>query len=214
MHYSVFERPRERLKARGARSLTTTELLQLVLGSGSSSASAAKLARQVVPLLGSAELTYEALVAVKGLGDAKACQILATNELSTRLLQVHTLPASKSATNSTETFFEELKSLSHPSIKYVTLDGSGSVLKERRRSLKANEHYGLVARRVYADALSDGAGSVLVGIGWKNQLLNASLAELRLAKSLQDTSVLLQLPVSKIVLVNKQGSVTLSMEKQ
>ncbi len=67
------------------QALTSTELLQLIIGSGSAKVSGAKLARMVEQVLATGVVSYEALVAVRGVGEAKACQVLAVVELGKRL---------------------------------------------------------------------------------------------------------------------------------
>lgn len=85
MEYIRYERPREKLRNRGAAALSLIELLQLIIGSGNAKTPGAKLAREVEQLLVQEDLTYTALIAVEGLGVAKVCQILAALELSRRL---------------------------------------------------------------------------------------------------------------------------------
>lgn len=62
-----------------------TELLQLLIGSGTARAPVPRLARQVEVLLRQDLVTYETLVALPGIGEAKACQLLATVEVARRL---------------------------------------------------------------------------------------------------------------------------------
>lgn len=84
MEQQIYERPREKLQAKGPRSLTILELLQIIIGSGNREVSSAKLARQVLELLEAGELRWLNLLKIKGLGVAKACQIIAAVELGTR----------------------------------------------------------------------------------------------------------------------------------
>lgn len=83
------ERPRERLIRHGAERLTNTELLAILLRSGTPSASVLALAEKLLVHFGSlpdlAAASYEELVAVKGIGPAKAADILAAFELARRL---------------------------------------------------------------------------------------------------------------------------------
>lgn len=81
----LYQRPREKLRSQGVQALTSTELLQLIIGSGSAKVSGAKLARMVEQVLATGVVSYEALVAVRGVGEAKACQVLAVVELGKRL---------------------------------------------------------------------------------------------------------------------------------
>ncbi len=85
MEQILYERPREKLRNRGVKALSLLELLQLIIGSGNARVSAARLAREVEGLITSRTATYAALIQIDGLGDAKACQILASLELAGRV---------------------------------------------------------------------------------------------------------------------------------
>lgn len=63
-------RPREKLQARGAESLSDYELLMAIIGSGTAQADVTKIARDVQKLLGEkgSSLTYEDLLNIKSLG--------------------------------------------------------------------------------------------------------------------------------------------------
>lgn len=86
MEYELYQRPREKLLTKGVGSLSVAELFQIILGSGSSKISGAKIARHVEKLFIEDAISYKTLVSTKGVGDAKACQILATLELSKRMI--------------------------------------------------------------------------------------------------------------------------------
>ena len=84
------ERPREKLMLRGAGALTDTELLAILLGSGTRRQTAVDLARDLLAL-GSGRLDAlsrmdaRQLTKTDGIGPAKATTILATFELARRL---------------------------------------------------------------------------------------------------------------------------------
>ena len=84
------ERPRERLAARGVGGLATAELIALVWGSGTRGRSAVDLASDALArhdgLTGLARATEVELAEVRGIGEAKAAQLLAAFELGRRLL--------------------------------------------------------------------------------------------------------------------------------
>ncbi len=84
------ERPRERLAARGAAGLSSAELIGLLWGAGSRGRSAIDLAEDVLArhdgLTGLARASDVELVAVPGIGAAKAAQLAAAFELGRRLL--------------------------------------------------------------------------------------------------------------------------------
>lgn len=84
MQTEVYERPREKLIRGGVDTLSTIELIQLIIGSGTPVASSAKLARLVGILVEQNAVTLTALCEIKGVGHAKACQIIAALELGRR----------------------------------------------------------------------------------------------------------------------------------
>ncbi|HBA53939.1 RadC family protein [Syntrophorhabdus aromaticivorans] len=82
------ERPRERLQRFGAEALSTQELLALIIGRGVAKRSVMDIAQDLVRKFGSVKglsrATAEELSKVKGIGIAKAAQILACFELAIR----------------------------------------------------------------------------------------------------------------------------------
>jgi DNA repair protein RadC len=82
------ERPRERLLARGAQTLSDAELLAVVLRTGLPGKSAVELGRELlVRFKGIAGLFGADLSQVKGLGPAKRAQFAATIELARRSIE-------------------------------------------------------------------------------------------------------------------------------
>jgi DNA repair protein RadC len=83
------ERPRERLQKFGAEALSAQEILAVILGRGISGESvmvtAQRLLSQFGSLKGIAEASLEELSGIRGIGLAKAAQIKAAFELTSRL---------------------------------------------------------------------------------------------------------------------------------
>ena len=84
------ERPREKMIACGRGTLSNSELLAILLGTGTKEKSALRLAEEVLALeekgiLFLTECAPEELAKVKGVGAAKSCQILAAVELGKRV---------------------------------------------------------------------------------------------------------------------------------
>jgi len=85
-------RPRERLLAVGPEALSEAELLGILFGIGSREKTAVELAGQVISendgLFGLYNVTVHDLVRLHGIGEAKACIILAAVEFGKRLGRV------------------------------------------------------------------------------------------------------------------------------
>jgi DNA repair protein RadC len=87
--WPVAERPRERLLAEGAGTLSDAELLAVLLRTGVRGKSAVELARELLARFGGVGSLLgagKALLEIKGLGEAKSAQLSAAIELARRSL--------------------------------------------------------------------------------------------------------------------------------
>nr|WP_328797287.1 DNA repair protein RadC [Lysinibacillus sphaericus] len=85
------DRPRERLMRQGAESLSNQELIAILLRTGTKEESVLVLANRVLTVFERLHYlkhaTIEEMVAIKGIGEVKAIQLLAAIELGRRLAQ-------------------------------------------------------------------------------------------------------------------------------
>lgn len=195
MEQSFYTRPREKLRDRGVSALSNGELFQVIIGSGSQTASAARIAKNIGTIFAGPEpVTYEQLLGVPGVGHAKACQLLAALELSARY--AHTAkPGSISSAIKVLT-----KNLG---LYYATLDGDKRELK-RRSSVSAHTQISEAEiRKMFAYAFHDNAHSLDVTLGSDDQPV-AVLGEKTLGalKRIFDMSDLLEVRVDSIWVAN------------
>lgn len=84
------ERPREKLKSKRAENLTNEELIAILLRCGNKNESVKDLAIRLVKSLNSIydlnTITYQDLIKIKGIKDAKAITLLASIELGKRIV--------------------------------------------------------------------------------------------------------------------------------
>ena len=87
------ERPRERLREQGPGHLNNAELIAILLRTGVTGESVLNLATRLLSELGGlsgmARAGYAELCSLKGISDAKACQLMAALELGRRLVSLH-----------------------------------------------------------------------------------------------------------------------------
>lgn len=88
-HWAEEDRPREKMAAKGAASLSDAELLAILIGSGNAEESAVDLMRKVLADCGNnlntlGKLRLDELQKYKGIGMAKAITIMAACELGKR----------------------------------------------------------------------------------------------------------------------------------
>ncbi len=114
----ISERPREKLIKKGASSLSSSELLAIILGEGVKNVNANELAfellKEVRDMKNFVNLSYLELTKIKGIGPVKAAKILATVELGKRIFLENDkekikLSNSKDIYNFCKSFFYGLK---------------------------------------------------------------------------------------------------------
>lgn len=101
------ERPQEKLMFAGPGTLSNAELLALVIRTGTSEKSAVQLAEEVIAYAdsragGLGKADARELTGIEGIGDAKACSIIAAIELSKRLIADRAMETSCRITDSTD----------------------------------------------------------------------------------------------------------------
>src|SRR5665213_2330490 len=99
------ERPRERLQRNGVDALSSQELLALILGRGIQGESVVVTVQKLLSHFGSLgnlqQASFEDLIAIKGIGSAKACQLIACFAIGRRVANTSSLQA-KSETKITQ----------------------------------------------------------------------------------------------------------------
>ena len=128
------ERPRERLQKYGASALSDYELIAILLRNGSMGESVLNLSTRVVSeykgLGGVAKASYGELCGLHGIGDAKACQILAAIELAKRFMSLH--PEARAVIRSPQDVFNllgaEMRFFDQEHLRVLLLNTKNEVL--------------------------------------------------------------------------------------
>jgi DNA repair protein RadC len=131
------ERPRERLKAYGPSTLSTSELLAILLSTGFTGKSVTAVAQDMLRdfggLSGLLRADYTDLKRIKGLGDAKATTIKAAMELGRRLAAQGDIDRPK--IGSPEDIFQivglDMMSLDQEQLRVVLVDTKHQVITTR-----------------------------------------------------------------------------------
>ena len=203
-------RPREKLQAKGAASLSDYELLMAIIGSGNAQADVTKIARDVQKLLkekGSA-LTYDDLLGVKSLGPAKATQIMAGFELWRRQFEVSERPI----IDSPEKAVEQLTDIRTKQQEYfvcLTLDGANRLIAKRVISIGTLTSSLVHPREVFSDAITDRAASIIVAHNHPSGNLQPSGADRAVTERLREAGELLGVTLLDHLIITKDSFVKL-----
>jgi DNA repair protein RadC len=131
------ERPRERMKTYGPSSLSTSELLAILLGTGFTGRSVTSVAQDMLRefggLSGLLRADFTDLRRIKGLGDAKATTVKAAMELGRRMAALGDIDRPK--IGSPEDLFQvvglEMMTLDQEQLRVVILDTKHQVITSR-----------------------------------------------------------------------------------
>lgn len=210
---TIYDRPREKLQMKGAASLTNAELLQIIIGSGTAQANVKRIARRVVKQLSSRgnTLEFHTLLEVVGLGPARACQILAAFELSSRYPVINkqlTIDSSEKARG----LFVELTIAQSLKLVYLTLDGARRLIAKRSIKVSQATHPASLLRDIFSHVVTDHAAGIMIAIGHSRHTLDPSMFELSLARDLNGMARLFIVSIHGLVLMNQQDERSLRGE--
>jgi DNA repair protein RadC len=163
------ERPRERLLKIGADSLSTAELLAIILRTGGKDKSALELAREVLMHFNTLKEIEDASVAelskIKDMGSSKIAQLKAAFELGRRLLRRGTdnqqPPSFKNSRDVYEYYRPKFYGLKKERFLCALLDSKNRVFKESIVSDGTLTSSLVHPREVFRYAIKEAAASVL-----------------------------------------------------
>ncbi len=161
------ERPRERLLRHGAESLSDVELLALIIGGGSSSATALDLAWRLLTryksFRGLQERDVGELTRVHGIGPAKAARIKAALEIAKRYAAQRVDPgtAVKGSKHVFEYMREKLAGLRKECFIALLLDTKNQLIREVEVAVGSLSENIVHPREVFKNAISESAARVI-----------------------------------------------------
>ena len=163
------ERPRERLLNYGVKFLSNIELLAIVLQSGSKEESALHLGAKVMSLSDQGinalfDITAEELKDIKGIGNAKACQIIAAVEFGKRVAssQSNILGKVSSPQMVADYFEHELKQLNKEKFIAVFLNTKNMITSYETISIGSLSASIVHPREVFNRAIKKSAASIIL----------------------------------------------------
>ena len=162
------ERPRERMLNVGPQALNASELLAILMRTGSAERSVLSLADHLVHsfngLRGVASASLEELCKIKGIGEVKAIEIMAAVEMGKRIsvLSQEDRPAVRSPQDVVNLLMPEMRDLKKEHLKSVLLDVKNRVQKIITVSIGTLDSSLVHPREVFKDAILASAASIIV----------------------------------------------------
>lgn len=216
-----YEMPREKLLRSGGSSLSVAELLAIILRSGAAGKSAVDLAAELMTLNKQGlrfltECTPEELTAVKGMGKAKTCQVLAAVELGRRIAA---LPRTKGpgvtcSSDIADMLMEKLRDEKKEHFICVLLNSKGEIIEEDEVSIGDLNSSQTHPREVFVRAVRRSAGAVILVHNHPSGSPEPSQADIETTHRLVRAGELLGIPVIDHIIIGDGTFVSMKASSQ
>lgn len=213
------ERPRERLEQKGAKALSNIELLAILLRTGANKKSAINLAEELIKkfpnLYALRNVTLDELMTIKGVGKAKAIQILAAIELGTRTNQ-YVLERGmqiRSPLDCAEYIAEEVKSLEQEHFIGIYLDTKNRILAKKTLFIGSLNRSLVHPREIFKEALKHGTASIILVHNHPSSDVTPSPQDISITKRLIEIGELIGIEILDHIIVGANNYLSMREEK-
>ena len=218
--FSVTEdRPREKMLLKGIQSLSDSELLALLIGSGTRKSSAVDLARQVLNMAGNnldklGKYSVSDLKKLNGIGQARAISIVAALELGRRR-NLSDSPDDRKITGSSDVFAlmgPLLSDLSHEEFWALLLNRSNKIIEKRKISQGGITGTVTDIRMILKLALDNLATGLIICHNHPSGNLQPSDADISITRRIKESAALMDITLLDHVIVAGKAYFSLADE--
>ena len=194
------DRPREKFLLKGKTSLSDSELLAIILGSGNNEDSAVELARKILASVENnwqnlSKLSIKDLMKFKGIGEAKAISVAATLEIGRRKASQETPEKTSisSARDSYNVFSQHLSDLRTEEFWAIFLNQKNQIVYKTQISKGGISGTLVDVRVLFRIALEHFATSIIVAHNHPSGSLKPSLEDIQITKSIKNAGEILNI---------------------
>lgn len=211
---SARELPREKLCKYGPDTLNSEELLALILGRGVAGKNVFELSKEIAELLKTLTRipSVQELARVKGLGMAKAAQVVACLELSSRFL----LAANCDTIKTPEDTVKHLSFIKHEQQEVfvmLSLNSANRLINKYELTRGTVDHTPVHPREAFIKAIQDHAVSVIFAHNHPSGSLNPSRDDWLVTKDLCRAGAILGIDVVDHMIIGASGWKSLRRER-
>ncbi len=209
--WALDDRPREKLLLKGSEALSNSELIAILIGSGTKSKSAVDVAKALLSkaqdnLNAFGKLSVKELMQVDGIGEARAITITAAMELGRRRQAVETLKKNVKTSADIANFFQaQLKDKLHEVFAVAFLNRANKI--NHLETISEGGITGTVAdpRIILKKALEHNAVNIVLCHNHPSGSLKPSKADEILTKKIKEAAQLLDMTVVDHIIVSEDG---------
>ena len=216
MNYSVLdlpthERPRERLQRYGEETMSSAELIAILLGSGTRTVPVLQLAHSLISRFGTlqkiAEASIEELRQVRGMGIAKSLQLKAAFTLGARA-RMGEAPAKLKISHPSHAYNFIKEKIAYQGKEYfvaIFLDARGQVIVEETIAVGTVSEVVVHPREVFHPAIRHRASAIVLAHNHPSGDPTPSRADIDLTRELAKAGELIGIAVQDHLIVTISG---------
>ena len=206
------DRPREKFLLKGKSSLSDSELLAILIGSGSRNESAVQLCQRILAasennLSTLGKMSIAQLIQFKGIGEAKAISIAAALELGRRrrseeAVELKKITSSKAVFDIMQPVIGELP---HEEFWVLYLNNSNKVIYKAQLSKGGITGTVVDIRIIFKLAFEQNATAIILTHNHPSGKLMASDADLQITKRIKEAGKTLEIQVLDHIIITENG---------
>ena len=210
--WSESDRPREKLNSQGKETLTDSELLAILIGSGNRTESAVALCKRILASVDNnlnalGKLSVAQLQEFKGIGEAKAISIVAGLELGRRRRSDHNI--NLNVITSSKSVFELMQpllgDLSHEEFWVLFLNNSNKVIQQQQLSKGGITGTLVDVRLIMKKALEITATSIILCHNHPSGTLKISDADKQITEKIKKAGMSLDIKLLDHVIITEKA---------
>ena len=211
----VADRPRERLVRQGASSLSNQELIAILLRTGTKQESVLHLANRVLNYFEQIQelkhASIEEITAVKGIGQAKAVQLLAAVELGKRLSQQKTDEkfTIRSPKDAATYLMQDMTSLNQEHFVALFLNVKNQILHKQTIFIGSLNASIVHPREIFREAVKRSAASIICAHNHPSGNPAPSTEDIDVTKRLYEAGVIMGIELLDHVIIGDHQFISL-----
>ncbi|MFA6801214.1 MAG: DNA repair protein RadC [Acholeplasmataceae bacterium] len=215
----IEERPRERLIAKGAKSLSNYELIAILLQTGTKELTVTELAKSVIYHLDSIadlkKISYHSFIKIPGIKKAKAATLLAAIELGKRLSEIKYVQKLRisSPYDVYYMMIDELASLEQENFIVLYLNIKSEVIKKEVLYIGTINQMIISPRDIYKKALIYAASAMIFIHNHPTGDATPSKADIYATKRLFDTQEIMGIDIIDHIIIGKGQFYSMKSQK-
>lgn len=211
------DRPREKLIAKGVTNLKDSELLAILLRTGTKGKNVIEIASHILAKYSKKrflQMTYQDLTQINGIDSAKATTLLASFELTKRALEVNdtNLPVINNAKD-TMAQLSDIRELKKEHFVVLYLNAKNQLIHKETISIGTLNANLVHPREVFEPALKHSASQIITAHNHPSGDSKPSEDDMELTKRLTEAGKLMGIDIMDHVIVSKNNYFSFKEEK-